>query len=256
MSDDTEIDLLRKQLDITNQLLKSGGITSEEHAIVCQFLNSEIASLSFKAFTGLVNLDKSVQSEYGKEIGKLYGADISGYKGIFSNVISSPQYTSGNPWKNYKYNGPLDYAKKYTGRWSDDAAESDNPLVFNFENAIVVSYPDLTGQLTDDEAVEFLDQIKTAMEQELGSKGIFREYVGQYGSGAADVIWKEYGGIVLCECDDPNCDAQIDITHDEYLHASGNGGYYRVTSSGCSYGVLGAYLVERGKNYHVWTKMA
>jgi hypothetical protein len=67
-------------------------------------------------------------------------------------------------------------------------------------------------------------------------------------------ILAEYGGLVLCECDDLDCAALLNITPDEYRHASGSDGVNRVTHPQCSYGVLSARLLERSDRWMVWRK--
>lgn len=71
---------------------------------------------------------------------------------------------------------------------------------------------------------------------------------------AAARIWEERGGIVVCECDDPDCFAVIEMTRDEYLHASGPRGFWRVTAAGCACGVVGYKLEARNSRYLSWSK--
>lgn len=79
---------------------------------------------------------------------------------------------------------------------------------------------------------------------------------GPLGNNAAEMLWRDYSGVVLCECDDADCAAVLEISHDEYIHASGSGGYYRITAPTCAHGVLGASLITREPRWHVWTKVA
>lgn len=231
---------LRNELKVTDQLLKSGEITPEQHAAVSQFLSSQIKSMRADVSLGFNELEKSIQAQYQKEVYKLYGVDASGYKGVFANIATS----KSNP--KWRYTG-IDYAREVTGGWSDYVPDSNTgPAGAVYSTNISVGY-------------ETVKDIGESVEQELNWGAIlqsFRSVTGPSGVNAASVLWDEYGGIVLCECDDADCDAQIEMSREEYMHASGYGGYYRVTSSGCSHGVLGAYLVERGKGYNVWTKMA
>lgn len=71
---------------------------------------------------------------------------------------------------------------------------------------------------------------------------------------AAELLWQRYGGVVLCECDDADCDREIAITHDQYIRASGREGFYRLTHSDCHVGVLGYILLERTAHYWVWSR--
>lgn len=98
------------------------------------------------------------------------------------------------------------------------------------------------------------EQAKTLANDWLGGwdMGAIR---GPMGVNAAERIWAERNGVIVCECDNADCFNVLTITKAEYLHASGDEGWYRVTSPACAHGILGARLMERQPHYHVWAKM-
>ena len=71
--------------------------------------------------------------------------------------------------------------------------------------------------------------------------------------GAAARIWAERAGVIVCECDNPDCFEIISINQEEYLHACGPG-YWRLTAPGCGYGCQGYRLETRGGRWWVWAK--
>jgi hypothetical protein len=72
---------------------------------------------------------------------------------------------------------------------------------------------------------------------------------------AAEKVWKDYNGVILCECDNSDdCDRIIPIDHDAYIKACGVEGYYRITSADCPYGCLGYMLSGNDKHWKVWSK--
>lgn len=71
---------------------------------------------------------------------------------------------------------------------------------------------------------------------------------------APTMIWEEFGGVIVCECDNADCFERITISREDYFKASGRGGYARLTSPNCAYGILGARLIDRAAHWLVWTK--
>lgn len=248
------------EINITEELLKNGDITQDQYNSVVQFLKAEISKYDRGAYVGFDAGSRAIQSQSRDEIKRTLGIDVSSFMSRYGSFVSNPAmrvgdigfYTGPYTSPDYRYSQDA-YNKLTQGSWSDVDYSPESSIVLYITN-VGTSYSDdlsNTNDIEDSIAAEVSKAMNETMDRDAA-----KILMGQYGSGASEMIWREYGGVVLCECDDPDCDSQIDITHDEYIHASGHGGYYRVTNSECNYGVLGAYLVERGKNYRVWTKMA
>lgn len=71
---------------------------------------------------------------------------------------------------------------------------------------------------------------------------------------AAERIWKDHSGVILCECDNADCDKIIPIDHDAYIKACGVEGYYRITAEDCPHGCLNYYLSASDGHWKVWSK--
>lgn len=246
-SEDAKRKMIR-EINLTETLLKNGDITQDQYNTVIEFLRAEIGKYDRGSYVGFGEASIAMQSLSRDEIYSIYGIDVTAMMGRFSSFYDYNRYARF-PSYSKRYT-EIDYAREMTNKWSDEIpAYANTPVVYAAN--VGISYSADFSDLTDDQAEMIGREIGKAMDLETA-----KIFSGQYGSGAAEIVWNEYGGVILCECDSVDCDSRVEVTHEEYLHASGHGGYYRVTHPDCSYGVLGAYLVERGKNYHVWTKMA
>lgn len=94
---------------------------------------------------------------------------------------------------------------------------------------------------------------------EITMTGVFGGYI-QYGflggsgnKSVAEQAWEEHGGVVTCECESLDCIRVIEITKEEYLHAS-TPGYRRLTHPDCPYGIVNSRLMERKPGWSVWDK--
>ena len=66
-------------------------------------------------------------------------------------------------------------------------------------------------------------------------------------------LWDECEGVMLCECENPDCLKQLNITRDEYVKAS----YpinVRLTHPDCGYGILFSRMIKRHERWNSWSK--
>lgn len=247
-------DNLKREIGLMEVALKGGAITKAQYLEACEFLYREVAAIDRNdkgSVLGFDEISRAVQSLAREEIISRYGMDLSVVMNRYASFAVSPAMPNNMIGMISRRSG-LDYERQVTGQWSDES-------VLVYASGVSVDYEDVVGTISEEDILGISEKMRELVETEMYkffTPDASKEITGPVGLNAAGVLWKDYSGVVLCECDDCDCDAVIDISRDEYLHASGHGGYYRVTSSDCSYGVLGAYLVERGDNYRVWTKMA
>ena len=66
-------------------------------------------------------------------------------------------------------------------------------------------------------------------------------------------LWDECEGVMLCECENPDCLKQLNITKEEYVKAS----YpinVRLTHPDCGYGILFSQMIHRQERWNSWSK--
>ena len=113
---------------------------------------------------------------------------------------------------------------------------------------------DSTNKMDMDTWKKFNDYLKNAAMTGLydySSSGIFPRS-NNYKT-IAEQAWDEHGGVVMCECDNLDCERVIEITKEEYVHAS-TPGYRRLTHPDCGYGIINSTLVERKPKWNIWDK--
>lgn len=209
---------LRGEFDLLGNLLSSGAIPPEDYDRKARFILQAVDKLDRPwAYAGQVDFNYSGPVTYQTEFGAFI-VDEMWPDGVVGMITQAVPY-GPSPFEKYKeWFGVSDYEKLVMGQWSDDPVDSTentgSPLTKDaFEQTIsnITKEKWIRVKADRDEDRRVTSALKWAMDEQERLA-----FMGPSGVNAAERLWQEYNGIVLCECDNPDCQVEIDLTHDEY----------------------------------------